>query len=214
MRKAIVNLATRDSMYIQAQNRLKGSVASFSGEFDFISYVGEDSVGAPKHHPWNYAFKVYAVDTIKHYDLALWLDCSIVLVSSPKPVFDLIEKQGFFAENSGHTVGMWCNDRTLEYFGITREEANKMRMFSSGMTGFNFKTNIGQEFFERWKQSMSAGMFTGSWKDHRHDQTCGSIILNQMGLADKYAECGTYFAYIGSGYAAPQPTAIGHLLGV
>jgi hypothetical protein len=209
-----VNLATKDTQYILAQERLRNSVASYSNEFNFISYVGEESVGAPKHHPYNYAFKVYAVDSVKHYDLVLWLDCSIVLVNSPKPVFDIIETQGFFAENSGHSVGMWCNDRTLEYFGITREEANKMRMFSSGMTGFNFKTDIGQEFFERWKQSMSDGMFTGSWKDHRHDQTCGSIILNQMGLADKYAECGTYFAYIGAAYSPPQETAIGHLLGV
>lgn len=214
MTKAIVNLATNDSMYVQAQNRLRNSTLPYSSEFDFISSVGEDSVGAPKHHPFNYAFKVYAVEKAMHYDLVLWMDCSIVLVDSPKPVFDLIEEQGFFAENSGHTVGQWCNDRTLEYFGITRDEANKMRMFSSGMTGFNFKTDIGIEFFERWKQSMKAGMFTGSWKDHRHDQTCASIILNQMGLADKYAECGTYFAYIGKGYAPPKETAIGHLLGV
>ena len=40
-------------------------------------------------------------------------------------------------EDSGHSVGQWSNEQTLQYFGITREEADAMAMFSSGFTGID-----------------------------------------------------------------------------
>jgi len=29
---------------------------------------------------------------------------------------------------------------------------------------------------------MLDGQFIGSWQDHRHDMTCGSIIANKLGM--------------------------------
>ena len=58
---------------------------------------------------------------------------------------------------------------------------------------------------------MNAGCFKGSWANHRHDMTCGSIIANQMGLTKDWSDGGHYFAYIGQGYSQPQESAIFYL---
>lgn len=215
-RKAIVNLVTASERYLKGQQRLMNS---FSANNDalchLITFVGEQSVNALPHHMNPYGFKVNAIEWLRpDYDQILWLDASMVFVKPNKPLFDRIEEKGFLLEDSGHKIGTWSNDFTLDYFGITREEAMQMRMFSSGFTGIDFTTEIGNKFFEEWKKSMYAGCFRGSWLDHRHDQTCGSIIANQLGMEKDYLECGTYFAYIGDQYEKPKETAICHLLGV
>jgi len=212
--KAIVNLYTNVDRYISGGNRLKESFYNSNSNSDvqFLQYSSEDEVGAPKHHENNYAFKVYAIKKTDA-DLILWLDSSVVLVKDVKPIFDLIKKQGVFFESSGHMVGSWCNDETLLKFGITRDEAFNMPMFSSGMTGINFKSKIGQEFFSRWHQSMLRGDFNGDWANHRHNQTSGSIIANLMGLTKFYTKDNHYFPYIRQEHNYCTENAIGHLVG-
>lgn len=211
--KAIVSLATNNGNYYQALARLGDSL---KGKFDgtFLGFMGEESVQAPKHAQNNYAFKVYSLNYARLLGFAkvFWLDSSNYAVKNVQPIFDYLDRQGYFFEDSGHWVGSWCNDATLDYFKITRAEAMKMRMLSSGFVGMDFNKNVSIEFFERWKTSMYAGAFNGSWDNHRHDQTCASIIANQMGL--KYSANGTYFAYMGDQYEPPKKTAVFHLKGM
>ncbi len=211
--KAIVSLATNNGNYYQALARLGDSL---KGKFDgtFLGFMSEESVQAPKHRDNNYAFKVYAMSYARllGYSKTFWLDTSNYAVKNVQPIFDYLDRQGYFFEDSGHMVGDWCNDDTLDYFEITRAEAMKMRMLSSGFVGLDFNKAVAIVFFERWKTSMYAGCFNGLWEDHRHDQTCASIIANQMGL--KYSDNCTYFAYIGNEYLPPRKTAVFHLKGM
>jgi hypothetical protein len=148
------------------------------------------------------------------YEQVLWLDASVVFVKHSQAIFDWIQKYGFFFEEAGHLVSTWCNDRTLEYFGLSRDEASTMPMFSAGFTGLDFTNPIAIEFFDKWKQSMLDGQFLGEWSNHRHDMTCASIIANKMGLVKNYSSGGNYFAYSGSGYGQPKESVICNLLGV
>jgi hypothetical protein len=219
MRKAIVNLVSPIQRYLIGQSRLLKSYHDFVGlrnGIEFHSFIDEATIGSPPHHENPYAFKLYAIEKLRHLGVTqiLWLDASVVFVRDCQPIFDIIQNTGFFFEAAGHYVGSWSNEQTLEYFGITREEANTMPMFSAGLTGLNFENDRAVEFFNSWKHSMLNGMFKGSWADHRHDMTCGSIIANKMNLQRLYADAGTYFPYVGGGYAAPKETAIGHLIGI
>jgi hypothetical protein len=215
-RRAIVNLVTNSERYIKGQQRLINSFNThFDGSCELVTFVGEYSVNSELHIHNPYSFKVGAIEILRsRFDQILWLDASMVFVKPMKPIFDLIEKNGFFLEDSGWKIGTWTNDFALNYFGITRDDAMQMRMFSSGFTGIDFTTEIGCSFFDLWKKSMLAGCFKGTWQEHRHDQTCGSIIANQLGMDKMYSEGGTYFSYIGEAYGEPKETAICHLIGV
>jgi hypothetical protein len=219
MKKVIVNLVNQNQPYINAQKRLIGSFWNFhipEEETNIMPFIGEESVGSPYHQNNPYAFKLYAIEYARQmgFDKILWVDASVVFVKHSKPIFDWIENKGFFFEEAGHLVGTWCNDRTLEYFGISRDEANQMPMFSAGFTGLDFANPIAVEFFDKWKQSMLDGQFLGEWSNHRHDMTCASIIANKMGLLKDYSSGGNYFAYVGSGYGEQKESVICNLLGV
>jgi predicted RNase H-like HicB family nuclease len=207
--RAIVNLATQH--YWPGQDRLKNSIPK---GYEVFTFQNEIQVHAPKHKDNPYAFKIYAFEEVRKFgfEQILWLDASVYAVKNPAPVFDWIDKYGYFMEESGHFVGQWCNNQTLSFFGITRQEAMSMSMFSAGFTGIDFTNKTGVAFFSRWKNAMLNGMFKGSWSDHRHDMTCGSVIANQMGL--QYSKGGTYFAYVGDVFGCPQETAVFYLKGV
>lgn len=214
--RAIVSFANERGNYLLALDRLEESVLRYCDGVSFLGFRGEGSVGAPPHLENPYAFKIHAIEEARNrgYDQILWLDSSVVFIKDSKPLFDWITEKGFFFEEAGHWVGSWCNDRTLEYFGLTREEAMKMPMFSAGFTGLDFESPIAVEFFERWKQSMLDGQFVGSWADHRHDMTCASIIANQMGLSRQFSTGGTFLAYVGDGYDKPKDSVICNLVGL
>lgn len=207
---AIVNLAT--SQYAYGQRRL---VESLRGKYDGAVYVyqSENEVGAPPHSENPYAFKVYAFDEMLKlgHTKVLWLDASVYAVKKVQPIFDWIDNYGVFMETAGHWTGTWVNQNCLDYFRIGRDHAMQMPMFSAGFLGINFENPIGMYFFSLWKQSMLHGAFKGSWDDHRHDMTCGSIIANNLQLQQYYSPAGNYFAYIGQGYSKPKDSAIFYL---
>lgn len=219
MKRAIVNLISNTPKYLVGQQRLIKSyldVIGVNSGIDLHTFIGEHSVGSPLHQENSYAFKVYAIEKVRQlgYSHIFWADASIAFVRNPQPVFDKISETGFFFEHSGHAIGSWCREETLSYFGITREQAMSMPMYSSGMTGINFDTSAGVDFFSLWKQSMIDGHFIGDWSVHRHDQTCASIIANQMDLVKHWTNANEYFSYIGFVYGQPSPTAVGHLIGI
>lgn len=220
-RKTIVTLAN-NAKYNFGQKRLVDSFWKHHPSEHLVSgiqimgFTSENDVSSPSHEQNPYAFKIYAMENAKNrgFNQVLWLDSSVMFVKHSQPIFECIEKNGFFFEEAGHWVGSWCNDRTLEYFNITREEAMQMPMFSAGFTGIDFTNRIGVEFFERWKKSMLDGQFIGDWSNHRHDMTCASIIANQMGLNKLYSSGGNFFAYIGGGYSEPKDSVVCHLIGL
>lgn len=209
-RRCIVNLAT--GKYIDGQYRLRHSLK----DVDFVSFQSESEIDAPEHWLNPYAFKIYAIEKAleRGYNQILWLDASLYAVKDITPVWDWLDKRGIFMEEAGHWAGTWSPKYVLDYFKITKDEAMKMSMFSAGFIGLDFRKEISREFFAQWKNAMLAGMFKGSWSDHRHDMTCGSIIANQMGLVNRYSSGGQFFAYVGPGYSEPKSTACFHLKGI
>ena len=214
--RAIVNLVNGNGNYLNAQIRLEHSAYNNADKsFDFICFQNESQVNAPAHHDNPYAFKIYAIEKLREmgYTEIFWMDASLVMVSDFSPIWEWIWQKGFFFEEAGHWAGSWCNQDTLNYFGITREQAMTMPMFAAGYCGFDFKNGLAQEFFAEWKESMLNGCFRGSWTDHRHDMTCASIIAHKHDMVKDYSSGGQFFAYIGEVYGTPLPTVVAHLVG-
>jgi hypothetical protein len=208
MKNAIVTFANEHGNYLKGLERLR---VSLRGKFDgnFFGFVGEENVGAPKHEDDPYAFKVYAIDLLvsSGYTKILWLDSSVYAVKNVMPVFDEIKARGYIMQEAGHMAGSWCNDATLRYFGLTRRQAMEMPMYgNAGMLGLDMEHDTARDFFERWKQSMQSGCFKGSWLNHRHDMSCGSIIANMLGM--QYVRGDEWLQYGGESDAVLNDTIV------
>lgn len=195
--KAIICLANGKGNYIKGMARLAESLRNnFDG--DFLGYTHESQIDAPLHLENPYAFKVYAFERAFSlgYTEVLWLDASCFAIKNVQPIFDVIRDEGYIMQEAGHYVGNWCNDETLKYFNISRELANKMLMYgNAGFLGLNRTDITASAFFHQWGHAMTDGMFKGSWDNHRHDMTCGSIVANRLGM--KYKKGDEWLQYAG-----------------
>lgn len=193
--KCIVSLATKNSQYVDGLSRLSNSLRDNASGIDFLGFIHESSVGAPLHIDNPYAFKVYAIQRAieEGYDSILWLDCSVYAVAPVQPIFDIIEEQGYWFEGAGCWLGDWCNDETLKYYNIDRNES--IPMVQSGFMGFNLNHNYGQRLFSQLNYACKTGLFKGDWSNHRHDQSCISAILHNNAFGFSHAP--EYVQYAG-----------------
>ncbi len=196
--RAIVNYSTEK--YYKGQDRLFKSIPVFSGACVMLK---ERSLKTPSHSENPYAFKIYAFEYAHAlnfgYQQIVWLDASMYAVKPLEPLFEHIEREGYFLQDSEWPNSRWTNKRALEYFGT-----NEGQNISSGCVGLDFTKPIGREFFKLWKQSMLDGIFKGSWEDHRHDQTCASLIALKLGMTISPKD--TFFQY------ATEPPIKEHIL--
>jgi hypothetical protein len=124
----------------------------------------------------------------KDYDVVFWMDASCYLIKDIQPILDIVERDGYFMHEAGHWAGTWSNDNSLSYFGLTREEAMKIPMFTAGCFGLNLKSEIGLKFLTQWLDAANAGVFKGDWSNHRHDMQSGSVIAHRLEMKLQYGQ--------------------------
>lgn len=224
MKQTLVNYSSIDSWYPKGQKRLDETMTKFGFIGEKYLFSNNAQFGSPSHKENPYGFKIhsiqYALD--RGAEIVWWMDSSIFPVKDINPVLEIVKKQGYFFEECGFYASQWTNDKTLDYFGISRDEAEKVKLFSAGFMILDFTKEITREFFARFKNSYEAGMFKGEWTNvnksesqdsrcmgHRHDLSCASIIAHQLNMS--LETCGTYLSYVGHGYATPKETSIFHL---
>lgn len=190
--KAIVNLSTK--RFWKGQERLKTHLKGKT-EADIFMFRNEVEVDSPSHAENNYAFKVYAIEKVRSqgYTKILWVDASMLPIRRVDDVFSIIEKDGYFFQESGWQNSRWTNDAAKGYFGTA--DGN---MMSACCFGLDFENPKTIEFWDRVKKAMEAGIFNGSWYDHRHDQAVMSILayimcmpLHEPDIIFEYAKEGT-----------------------
>lgn len=202
----IVNFATKE--YKAGQDRLVNSIQGWN----VLTYSNYKVIGSPTHQESPYQFKIHAIEKAwEQDDIVLWCDASLYRVGDLSRIETIIKDTGYFMEEAGHYVKDWCNERARAYFNLKPEESG-FTMFSAGLLGLDYNSRIAREFFNQWKASAVAGCFKGSWQNHRHDMTCGSIIAQRLGMT--YQPGGSHMAYIGAGYSKPDPGAVFHLQGI
>lgn len=193
----VLNFATRSSAaYSKGQRRLVKSLKSNQFGGDIITWTSEHQFNSPQHKSIPYAFKPYALDWARKegYDAALWLDASFYAVRPLEPVFKIIMQEGHLMQRDGNRLGSWTHDKCLEKYGITRDEAMQIPLYTAGCTGLDFSNERSLEYLKRWKEASADGVsFVGDWKNrkgscsqdkrcqgHRHDMSVGSILAHQL----------------------------------
>jgi hypothetical protein len=220
----IVNYSSSNNWYTRGQERIKIEMPKYGYDGEFKFFKDTLPKGSPSHIKSPYGFKVYAIQEglDSGHNLVWWMDSSIYPVKDISRAVNLCLEQGYLFEDSGHNIGNWTNDRTLDYFGISRDEAMGIPMYSAGFTALNFNFNICNQFFNDWKKSCELGYFKGDWSNnknsesldprclgHRHDMSCASIIAYKLGM--KLAKGGDFLSYVGDAYGTPNESAIFHL---
>jgi hypothetical protein len=184
--------------------RLEKSLENnFDGKFyGFTKFPpnSRDHISSP------YGFKVHAIEYALQQGATqiIWLDASAWAITNTDEIFAIIKEKGYYFWQCGFTADQLCHDKCLNYFNITRDEAQQMTCIAGGGFGLNFETEIAREYFARLKNAEAADMFVGSWTHdnqsedkrflfYRHDQSCGSIIANQLNMEIDFPN--KYFAY-------------------
>lgn len=129
-----------------------------------------------------YAFKSSLFKEVRSmgFKRAFWLDTSILPVVSLNLLFDMIKENGYFAMGNSHYIGPYCNSLTLNAFGITDEEANRIPSCSAGITGIDFTTEIGNTILNQWYRAAENKV---AFFSPRSDQNALSIILHKLNLS-------------------------------
>jgi hypothetical protein len=123
----------------------------------------------------------------------LWVDCSAWAIRNPKPIFDIIKKDGYYFWTSGYNAAQTCSDKCLDYFGINRDTAETYQDAATGIFGIDLHNEIGYNFFKQWSKAALDGVFNGSrfhdnqsedprFLFHRQDQSVASCLIGKMGL--------------------------------
>lgn len=192
----IINVAD-GIWYPTAQARLQRSLSAVEYLGARLVWTNEVPPGSPSHQDNPYAFKVWAFREAQRlgYDVVLWVDASCWAIKHPKPLFDIIARDGYLLFDNGANVGDWCTDEAMALLNRSREELRQIQMVACTIMGLDFRTGIGCEFLDHWQRMSQQGVFRGPWKNdngeassdptvkgHRHDQVAAGVIAHDMGL--------------------------------
>lgn len=213
MKNVIINAAV-GGWYPKGQKRLIDSLIHHGYAGDILKWTNEWPNG--NYNGANpYEIKASALEQAINagYTHILWVDCSMWAIKNPQPIFNILINEPIYVETNGYNCSQECSDASIEYFGITRDEAEKLPMCSSGLLGINYSNPLGKQFADEWIQAAKNGAFNGSrehanqsederFLHHRQDQSIASLIMNKLGI--KMRTLGTHFAYYPGIYGTEQ----------
>jgi hypothetical protein len=193
VKHCIINASDGNKWYPKGTKRLVKSLVYHGFSGDILTWEYWPNNEWDKTNPYHVKLCAFEEAIKLGYTHILWLDCSVWAIKNPDPIFDLINSSGYYMWSSGYNCAQVCSDSCLEYFKISRDQAEKIPDCSSSMIGLNLDNPIASQFINRWVHSASMGQFYGSRQHdnqsqdprflfHRQDQSCASIIAHSLGM--------------------------------
>lgn len=133
------------------------------------------------------------------YKHIVWLDCSIYAIREINSFFDLLASDAYYFWKSGWNLAQSSNDYAIQYYGYTRDEAEKLPECASSIIGLNMDNPKCQNWLELFLKSAKDNVFHGSrfhdnqssdprFKFHRQDQTAASFSFYKSGMEKMYEQ--------------------------
>jgi len=171
MRKRVVVSCGVGDRYEPYLARLKDTVKRFSS-IPIFSWSEDWPIGSPTHRAMHYAFKIHAVKYAKEsgYDSVLWLDAASYATGPIEPVFERIERDGYFLSTGVDILGQWISDRALSHYGFTRDQAMHWKLPAGCIVGLDFQHVLGRAFFWEWFEASKTGLFWSFHSEHAPDR--------------------------------------------
>lgn len=207
MNGVVVSVATGDH-YVKGQRRL---INAIDGQAQVMAWHNILPTGSPSHKEVPYAFKAHALQAAAEsgHTLLLWADASILPIAPLGPLFERIQRDGYWVSRNGWINSQWTADSAYADLGVTREQNEGIPHVVSGAFGMNLEHPIGRAVLGEFVWLAKTKAFCGPWKNcpetpcgpadvlgHRHDQTALSVIAWKHGL--ELSDPPSIFAYKGS----------------
>src|SRR5688500_13335527 len=205
-KRVIVNVATGD-FYCKLQDRLTESLYNTIDRIRVIYSDGKDTSasrpnskygidlmiwndclppGSRPHSESPYGFKVHAIKAAyeRGYTSILWLDSPAYAVKEDvSPIFEKIEKEGYYAMSHIDPLENWVGDDYLNAFGLKRDSLKGLNLPSGSCYGFNLDADAIWKMFCVFDLREKAGYFKSDvfaeGKCHRHDKAVLAITLKE-----------------------------------
>jgi hypothetical protein len=137
-----------------------------------------------------YGFKVHAIQAAidKGYKKIIWFDPCVLPTADVDILVKSLDVNPIIVKIGDSPLSKMCNQKALDYFGVTKEvlDAENVRTVGGTLYAFNFDDYLAREVFSHWKQSEEDGIF-GTQDDfmagHWADEACMALSL-----ADLYME--------------------------
>ena len=191
---AFVNFA--NAVYTKNQEGLINSIRKYTS-YDILHFNSYEELKCNSHAISPYGFKVYAIEKAKNlgYDIVIWCDSPIRLLRNIDDWLPTITKYGVYLQRDGWWCGQWANDKTLNYFNKSRDDAMNIPNIYACIMAFDFRTNIARTFLDEFINCEKLGLFKGLHHNrnhtessdvrclgHRHDQTCAELIADRLNI--------------------------------
>jgi len=219
-KRCIVNVAT-GHFYCNMQKRLKDSFTYCTDNLDMYFHDGSDHYedqypinmkkfgidvilwhdclpkGSRPHSESPYGFKVHAIKVAYEmgYTSILWLDSPAHAVKEDiSPIFEKIEKEGYYAMSHIDPLENWVGDITLSVFGKRREDLVGYNLPSGSCYGFRIDGPMPKDwphgeipelfwdFYFQESDNMFKSEVISEGKWHRHDEAVLAMNLISRGL--------------------------------
>ena len=225
MKHCILNVA--DGEFRGAQERLKESLLGAAGyRGDLQLWTDTFPPGSPTQDQSPMAFKPFAFQHAftQGYDVALWLDASMIAVRSVTPLLARAASVGVYLWGNGASCGEWASDDILERFDISRERSFQVEEIVSCVVGISNRHPTGRQFLAEWlERARDGSSFRGvppgqHWsssrtnadgqvsrdprvKGHRWDQTAASLIAHRLRIPIAHLDCTDVIHYANNTWA-------------
>lgn len=196
MRVAVCSVGV-GAHYADAVGRLDASLDAVGFTGERALWRGSYPKRCPSHQAVPYAFKPWSLFLcqLADVDIALWADSICVATRPLDTLIRYTEEHGVYFNGPDHSTGMWTNDRCLDAFGVSRDDAMGIPMILAGAMGLDLRTAKARTFLRRWLAAADAGLFHGHHQNadgtesadprclgHRHDQSVASLLIHEMRL--------------------------------
>lgn len=200
MRRCVVNVAT--GHYTVGQDRLTTELLKYSPNTDMMRWANVLPPGSPSHADVPYGFKAWALfeALVADCDLVLWADACMIPIRSMTPLWERVERDGYWISNNGYWNAEWTASSAYPLLGISEEENWTVKHVVATCFALNLQSEIGKSALDQYIRFAQNGAFCGPWTggigtQHRHDQTALSVIAHRLGM--QLTNAPEIFAYKG-----------------
>jgi len=178
MTRVVISVATT-TYYQRGQDRLGAALKELGETGRFWRFIPPDW---PQHKKVPYAFKAYALkEASEHADLLLWCDACMIPVRPLGPLWERIERDGYWMGKDGWNNYEWTADsgypdlfpefqRSSNYDGDSARAQNRaIPHVCATAFGLNLKHAKGKAFLEEYYRLASqTKAFCGPWRNANH----------------------------------------------